>query len=296
MSPATAASREFDVTLPDGRVLHAYEAGDPSGVLVVYHHGTPTSGALRQEWATDAEQKGIRLVGYDRAGYGASSPSPGRTVADIAGDVASLADALEAERFCTWGDSGGGPHSLACAARLGDRVIAAATIASAAPYDGRGLDFLAGMGQDNLDEFGAAVEGAEALRPYLDAQREAFLASTADGLREVFESLLPDVDRDALTGDLAEYLHAAVLDALQHGVEGWLEDDLAFVSPWGFDVASIVVPLLLVQGAQDLMVPLAHGQWLAEHSTAEAWLLPGDGHLSVVTKVPDVHEWLLSHV
>ena len=296
MSPAIATAREFDVTLPDGRTLHAYEAGDPSGALVVYHHGTPTSGLLMHEWAMDAEQKGIRLVGYDRAGYGASSANSRRSVADVVADITALADALGSERFCTWGASGGGPHALACAALLGDRVISAATIASVAPYDAEGLDFLAGMGQDNLDEFGAAVKGSDALRSYLAGEREGLMSSTAEGLREALESLLPDVDRQVLTGDLAEYLHASMVDALRPGVDGWLDDDLAFVSPWGFDVASIDIPLLLLLGEQDLMVPSAHGQWLAAHTDAEARVSSGEGHLSLLVKVPEVHDWLLSNV
>lgn len=295
MTTSLAHVRQFVVDLPDGRSLHAYEAGDPEGRLVVHHHGTPGSGLLRREWAADALARGIRLVGYDRAGYGGSSRHPGRAVGDVAADMVALADCLGVDRFSTWGVSGGGPHTLACAALLPERVTAAASLASVAPYDAPGLDFLAGMGQDNIDEFGAAAEGEAVLRPYLEAQTRDLLATEPETLRDAMQSLLPDVDRQALTGETAEFLHSSMTSGLRHGCDGWLDDDLAFAAPWGFDVGSISRPLLLMQGEQDLMVPFAHGQWLASSlPSAEVRLMADEGHISLVAKVPEVHDWLLS--
>ncbi len=295
-SAAVADVRVFDVPLPDGRTLHGYESGDPDGILVVYHHGTPTSGVQATWWAEDAVKKGIRLVSYDRAGYGGSSRHEGRSVADVAADVAAVADHLGADRFCTWGESGGGPHVLACAALLPERVIAAATIASAAPYDAEGLDFLAGMGEPNVEEFGAALEGESALRPLLDVMRRETLAATPDQLTEVLDSLLPDVDKAVLTGEHAEYLHASFAQSLLLGVDGWLDDDLAFTQNWGFSLAAIRVPVLICQGEEDLMVPFAHGAWLAgQVPGAETMLLPDEGHISLGEKFGEVHDWLLSH-
>jgi len=236
-------------------------------------------------------------VGYDRAGYGSSSRDAGRTVSSVAADIAGLADSLGVERFLTWGVSGGGPHSLACAAMLPDRVIAAATIASVAPYDADGLEFLNGMGQDNVDEFGAAIEGEDALRPYLAEQTSGILASTPENLRDAMESLLPPVDKEALTGEMAELLHSSMSSGLRVSFDGWLDDDLAFVTSWGFDVRSIAVPLLIKQGDQDLMVPFAHGQWLAGAlPSATVRLEPGEGHISLGEKISDVHEWLLAQL
>ncbi|MDX6297383.1 MAG: hypothetical protein QOI51_1240 [Nocardioidaceae bacterium] len=294
MTAALAHVRQFDVTLPDGRDLHAYEGGDPAGALVVYHSGTPMSGLLERDWAADARRRGIRLVGYDRAGYGGSTRRQGRTVADVAGDVAAVADFLGVDRFFTWGVSGGGPHALACAALLGDRVIAAAAVASVAPYDANGLDFLGGMGQDNVDEFGAALEGEQALRPYLTAQTAELLEVSPENLGDAMASVLPPVDKDALTGDAADFLHGTMTSGLRHSCDGWLDDDLAFVSPWGFDVGSIAVPLLVVQGEQDLMVPFAHGRWLAAAiPSATVRLMADEGHLSLFARIPEVHGWLL---
>ncbi len=295
-SAAVADARLFDVRLPDGRTLHAYESGDPDGVLVVYHHGSPTSGVQARSWAEDAAAKGIRFVSYDRAGYGGSSRHEGRSVADVAADIAAVADHLGADRFCTWGESGGGPHVLACAALLPERVMAAATIASAAPYDAEGLDFLAGMGEQNVEEFGAALEGESVLRPLLDVMRREILDATPSQLMAVLESLLPDVDKAVLTGTHAEYLHAAFAQSLLPGVDGWLDDDLAFTRSWDFSLGEIGVPVLICQGEADLMVPFAHGAWLTTQVPgAETMLLPDEGHVSLGEKFGEVHDWLLSH-
>lgn len=276
--------------------MRGYESGDPDGVVVVYHHGTPTSGLQARWWAEDAARKGIRFVSYDRAGYGGSTRHEGRSVADVAADIAAVADYLGADRFYTWGESGGGPHALACAALLPDRVIAAATIASVAPYDAVGLDFLAGMGQANVVEFGAALEGEATLRPLLDEMRDETLGASPASLLEVLDSLLPDVDKAALTGEHAEFLHATFQQSLKPGADGWLDDDLAFTRPWGFALASIGVPVLVCQGEEDLMVPFAHGRWLAgQLPGAETMLLPGEGHLSLGEKFGEVHDWLLAH-
>jgi pimeloyl-ACP methyl ester carboxylesterase len=294
MTAAVAPAREFDVTTTDGRTLHAYEAGDPSGELVVVHHGTPCSGLLAGPWADDARQRGIRLVGFDRAGYGASDRAPGRSVADVAVDTAALADELAVQRFRTWGISGGGPHALACAALLADRVVAAVSLAGVAPYGAEGLDWMAGMGQDNVEEFGAALAGEQPLRAYLAAQREELLASSPATMHEAMASLVPPVDQAVLTGELSEFMHAWMTSGLRADYDGWLDDDLAFTSGWGFEPADIGIPVRVVQGQQDLMVPFAHGQWLAEHMPgAEVVLSADDGHLTLLEDIAATHRWLL---
>jgi pimeloyl-ACP methyl ester carboxylesterase len=295
VSQAVAAARQLDVITPDGRNLHAYEAGDPAGELVIVHHGTPGCGLLAGPWAESASRLGLRLVGFDRAGYGGSQRRAGRSVADAAADTAALADALGVERFRSWGVSGGGPHVLACAALLPERVVAAACLAGVAPYDAAELEWSAGMGQDNLDEFGAAVEGEPALRDYLAAQREGLLESTPDTVQVTMQSLLPPADLAVFTGERAQFLHAWMTSGLLGSYDGWLDDDLAFSRPWGFDLAGISVPVLVVQGEQDLMVPYAHGRWLAEHVPgAVARLSPDDGHLSLLSDIDATHAWLLA--
>jgi pimeloyl-ACP methyl ester carboxylesterase len=288
-------ARDHTIEAPDGRALRVREDGDPRGVPVIAHHGTPGSRLLYQRWVEDATERGIRLIAYDRPGYGGSDRHPGRSVADVAADVEAIADALGLDRILTQGRSGGGPHALACAALLGDRVAAAATLASVAPYDAEGLDFLAGMGEDNVQELGAAVEGAETLGPLLEAYSPHLLAADPGELAEGLKSLLSPPDVAVVNGGLAEELIAVTSEGIHATRDGWLDDDLAFVKPWGFELDSISVPLQLWQGQQDLMVPLGHGDWLAEHIPgADVRLSDDDGHLSIEhLRIGDLHGWLL---
>jgi pimeloyl-ACP methyl ester carboxylesterase len=225
---------------------------------------------------------GLRMVTYSRAGYGASSRHAGRAVADVVGDMEQVLDHVGADRCVTAGWSGGGPHALAMAALRPERTAGALMIASVAPYDAGGLDFLAGMGQQNVEEFGAALEGEAALRPYLDAELPTLREADGPGIVEALSTVLPDVDRALLTDELGEDLAANMHEGLRTGIDGWLDDDLACTRPWGFDLDAITAPTMLWQGTEDLMVPYAHGLWLADHVTGvKAHLLEGEGHLSV---------------
>lgn len=286
--------REHRVDTPDGRVLAVVEAGNPSGAAVVVHNGTPMSRLLYRPNAADAEARGLRLIGYDRPGYGDSTSHPGRKVADAARDVATIADALGIERFATWGISGGGPHALACAAMLPDRVVAAASLAGVAPYGAEGLDWLAGMGEANVTEFTFALKGPEHLEPFLRTERDVMVAGGAEGLVNALRSLLTPVDQAALTGDVAQYMFEAFRLGSEEQLDGWLDDDFAFADDWGFDPARIRVPVLVLQGTEDCFVPFAHGEWLARKiPTAEAHLSVDDGHITLlVRRVGEVHEWL----
>jgi pimeloyl-ACP methyl ester carboxylesterase len=160
--------------------------------------------------------------------------------------------------------------------------MAAATLAGVAPVNAQGLDWLAGMGEENVEEFGAASAGEEQLSSYLQAERAAMLQSSAANLHAALGDLLSDVDREVLSGEFAEYLATSVKAALEHGIAGWLDDDLAFFADWGFDLGAIAVPVTIWQGEQDRFVPSAHGRWLAEHvQGAKARLLAEHGHLSL---------------
>lgn len=280
----------------DGRALCVAEAGDSAGHAVFALHGTPGSRLFWHEVVEDAEKRGIRIVAYDRPGYGRSAPDPGRTVADAADDIAAIADALGIDRYAVYGGSGGGPHALANAVRP-ERVVAVAALASVAPWGAEGLDWLDGMGQDNLDEFGATLAGEEALRRYLDEQREAMLAGTPEAIAETLESLLCPPDRACLTGELARYFHDQIREALRDGVDGWVDDDFVFVRPWGFEFRDISVPVQVWHGSQDQFVPVAHGRWLAERIPgAEEHVYDEDGHLTLqIERIGDVHAWLVSH-
>jgi pimeloyl-ACP methyl ester carboxylesterase len=194
--------------------------------------------------------------------------------------VSAIADELGIDRFFTVGWSGGGPHALACAALLGDRVIAAATLASIAPRDAAGLDWLAGMGEENVQEFGAAESGQ--LIRFLDHMAAEFAHVSPAQIQQAFGDLVSPVDVASLTGEFAQYLSDAVRLAVSRGIWGWLDDDLAIMHDWGFSLGEIARPVTIWQGGQDRMVPFDHGRWLAEHvAGAKAQLLPDEGHLSL---------------
>jgi pimeloyl-ACP methyl ester carboxylesterase len=288
-------TRHHDVTTPDGRTLAVLDAGAPGGPALVTHHGSPAAGRFYRPELESAEARGLRLIAFDRPGFGGSTPNPGRSIADVAADVVAILDALGVDRFATYGSSGGGPHALACAALLPGRCLAAATIAGVAPYDADGLDWVAGMGEGNIVEFGTAREGREPLADHCAADAAAILDTTPEQLADALRPHLSDVDREALTGELAEFLWGALAEGLAPGVDGWVDDDLAFVRPWGFDPTAITVPLLVWQGAHDLMVPPAHGRWLHEHLGAEGGILDDEGHLTLLEhRIGDIHAWLLS--
>jgi pimeloyl-ACP methyl ester carboxylesterase len=199
----------------------------------------------------------------------------------VVADTAAVLASIGAERCLVAGWSGGGPHALACGARL-DAAAAVLVIAGAAPYGAQGLDWMSGMGEENIVEFSAAVHGEAELRSYLDHEREQVKDITAADIVSSLETLLPDVDQAVLTGEFGEDLAASFREAVRTGVEGWLDDDLAFISPWGFGLDEVSVPALIWHGSADLMVPFSHGQWLASRIPgASAHLEEGEGHLSV---------------
>lgn len=280
---------------PGGRKLLVREGGVRGGVPVLIHNGTPGSSVMYEPHLADAETKGIHLISYDRPGYGDSTRNPGRSVADCAADVEAVCDALGLDRICMWGISGGGPHALATAALLPDRVPAAASLASPAPYGADGLDFFAGMGEKNIEEIKVVLESEERHWESLERDRAELLAATPEGLVEAWKTLLGPADLAVTTGRFARYVLDAIRAGIERNLEGWFDDDIVLVTPWGFDLASISVPVLLWQGEQDKFVPFGHGVWLSERIPGvDARLSPDDGHLTLTERrVPEVHDWLL---
>ena len=276
-------TEETDLTLDDGRTLHVYDTGaDHARLSVFWHHGTPNTGAPPEPLFPAAADRGIRWVSHDRPGYGASTPRPGRDVAAVAADVAAIADALGIGTFAVMGHSGGGPHALACAALLPGRVLAVVAGSGPAPFDAEGLDWFAG--RSGAAEVRAAAAGRAAYEQYL---------ATAEWDPEIFTA----ADHAALAGDWAWLGRIAGL-AVSAGPDGMIDDELAYVRPWGFSPGQVSAPVLLFHGGQDRMVPSGHGEWLARHCpAAELWLRPDDGHVSVLEPcaVPAL-DWLVAQV
>jgi pimeloyl-ACP methyl ester carboxylesterase len=284
------------VTRPDGRYIDFLVAGLADGLPLVLHEGTPVGLVLYPPTVQAARIRGLRVILAARPGYEGSTPRPGRRVVDVAGDTAAVLDELGADTFVTAGWSGGGPHALACAAALPGRCLAAASVAGVAPYQAEGLDWLAGMGPENIEEFGAAVQGEAVLTAFLDSAAPMVSTLTGESVAESLGGLVIQADQAVLTGEFADHVAAALRASMNSGIAGWRDDDLAFVKDWGFSLGwespspapADPAPVAVWQGDQDRMVPFAHGQWLAANiQGARAHLMPGDGHLSMTVSAFD---------
>lgn len=279
---------------PDGRSLDLYLAGAADGEVLLFHTGTPTAPIPYAPAVRQMAERGLRYVAFSRAGYGSSSRRPGRSVADVVDDVVTVLDHVGAAQAVTIGWSGGGPHALACAALLPDRIRAAATIGGIAPYPADRLDYLAGMGAENIEEFEAALDGPAALLRFKERNWPIFRAVTGRDVAQAFGDLIDEVDRGSLTGEFAEWTAAMFREGLRESYWGWFDDDMAFVHPWGFELDEIRVPVHVWQGRHDRMVPYAHGQWLAGHvPTAVPHLSDDQGHLSLAV---DSLGWILDEL
>jgi len=270
---------ELELTLDDGRTLRVHDsAAVPGAPTVVWHHGSPHTGALLPPLLSAAADRGIRLVSYARPGYGGSAVLPGRDVAAAARDVEQVAASLGLDGFAVMGASGGGPHALACAALLPDRVTAVVSLAGLAPFSAEPWWF-AGMRSD------AALRAATAGRDARSRHAET----------EVFDpDTFTDADWAALSGAWAS-LGQDAERAGEAGSDGLVDDDVAFVSPWGFDLARVTAPTLVVHGGHDRMVPPAHADRLVRDlRDATAWRRPDDGHVSVLHAYPAALDWVLA--
>jgi pimeloyl-ACP methyl ester carboxylesterase len=272
---------ETDLQLSDGRTLHVYDSG--TGTLPVFwNHGTPNLGAPPAPLFAAAERLGIRWVSFDRPGYGGSSPAPGRTMASVAYDAAAVADELGIDRFAVAGYSGGGSYALGCAATLGDRVSAVATLAAIAPYGVEGLDWFDGMVPSGVASLNAALGG-----------RDAKAAHEASGVEYD-----PEFTKDDLAIFEGEWgwLGSVASHGLDAGPYGLIDDDISYVTPWGCDPTTIKAPMLLLHGEKDRIIPASHGSWLAAHClTAELRLTPEASHFTIFGQADSLLPWLHSH-
>ena len=273
-------SERITVRASDGRKLEV-EHGALEGTPLIFHFGTPCAGRLSDAMLEAGARRGLAHITYSRPGYCSSTRQPGRAVSDCAADVTAIADALGLERFYVAGISGGGPHTLACAALLADRVLAAATIGAIAPQDADGLYWTAGMGEENIEEFGAMEAGEEQLRAYLEAAAAGMVGADGDRMREELGTLVAPADAQALQGAYGDFTALLLSDGVADGIWGWLDDDVAFEKPWGFELAAIDRPVTIWHGAQDMFVPVAHGEWLAARIPGARAVIETDhGHMS----------------
>jgi pimeloyl-ACP methyl ester carboxylesterase len=272
-----------EVNTPDGRTLLVYDTGDAdraTDTALIWHHGTPQTGQPPAPLVPAFDDRGVRCVSYDRPGYGGSAPWQGRDVASAAADVAVIADALGIDKFATIGVSSGGPHALACAALLPGRVTGVVTVAGPAPFTADGLDWFAGMGDAATARMRAGTRGRAAAETHLGSIGFAADTPTMSDLAALVKEWdwLSDIGRQAMV----------------YGLCGAIDDVMSMVTPWGFRPSEVNAPVLIVHGADDLVVPVAHGRWLAQHlSAAKLWLRPGDGHVGVLTACTAALDWLI---
>jgi pimeloyl-ACP methyl ester carboxylesterase len=277
------------VTAGDGRTIAYEEIGDPRGMPVFLLHGTPGSRfSGRHPDPERVVEAGLRVLTYDRPGYGQSTRHRGRSVIDCVADVATIADELGIDRFAVRGGSGGGPHALAVGARLSERVTRVGCDVGVAPYDADDIDFFAGMDPNNVKEFGWAIAGEETLLPELERESRKVLTRVDDDPSKALADFnLSSSDLAVLANPVVQKsLRKSTHEAFANGVWGWVDDDLAFAKPWGFDVAELTVPVEIRYGATDVLVPAGHGEWLAAHIPhADVVVDTEGGHLST----PDEH-------
>ncbi len=277
----------------DRRILAVEERGEPRGTAVFLLHGTPGSRKGPLPRASVLYRLGVRLITYDRPGYGLSDRKAGRSVADVAGDVVDIADALGIDRFGVIGRSGGGPHALACAALLPERATRVAALVPLAPRRAEGLDWFNGMAESNVTEYKAAETGQAAMMRLLSPTVEQIRADPTR-LVPALDHDLPEPDR-TIVADIGIRMMLAdnFAEAVRRSAAGWVDDALAFNSPWGFEPESISVPTLLWHGDEDVFSPADHSRWLARRIPGARVIIErGVAHFGALRALPDVLPWL----
>ncbi len=293
MCPMVEQSGEFRSA--DGRRVVFSRYGPADGHRVLFHYGSPGTRHLGPRMVEAVERHGIQLLVLDRPGYGASTRRPGRRIADVAEDVGLLADMHGWDRFAVWGGSGGGPHALACASLLADRVLRCASVVGPAPYDADGLDWFEGMSPGNVEEFSRALEGEAAYRPLVERlAREAVEATRAGEVSIPTDYELPEADLAALRSRLTDPGHLErTIAAHTDGVDGWIDDCMAMTRPWGFDPATVQLPVSIWYGPDDVLCPRGHAEWLLSRIPgAERHELPHD-HMLEADELDAIYRWLV---
>ncbi|MGV9315159.1 alpha/beta fold hydrolase [Streptomyces sp. NPDC003691] len=281
------------VRMNDGRHLIAELSGDPGGRPVFLLHGTPGSRLGPAPRGMVLYQRGMQLIAYDRPGYGESDRLAGRSVADVAQDVRAIADDLGLERFSVVGRSGGAPHALACAALMPDRVDRTAALVTLAPRDAEGLDWFEGMAASNVDAYTSALDDPTVFTKVFTLRSDEIRRDPIRLLNDLRREL-PDSDR-AVVADagVRSMLLRNYQEALRMSAWGWIDDALAFSSPWGFDPADIDCPVMLWHGEQDVFSPVGHSRWLAERIPGvTAVLEPAAAHFDALHALPGILTWL----
>lgn len=273
--------------------------GASDGYPIFLLHGTPGSSKGPKPRAIVLFRQGVKLICYDRPGYGRSGRSEGRVVADAADDALAIAKALKIDgRFGVVGRSGGGPHALAIAAKLAPLVSSVATLSSLAPYDGPGLDWFEGMNPYNQREYAAVDADTQALLDRLTGWARD-VRHDPRKMIEIIGEELSGVD-ERVVGDVA--LRRLLLDTYRKGVEqgaaGWIDDVRAFRAPWKFQLSDVKCRALIWHGDDDRFSPIEHSELLfreigTEPEHKELRKGRGIGHFGAVEVLPEILSWVV---
>ncbi|MFF0519421.1 alpha/beta hydrolase [Actinomadura nitritigenes] len=278
----------------DGRGLAVEEWGEPAGRPVFLLHGTPGSRLGPIPRPMVLYQLGIRLITFDRPGYGRSDRRIGRAVADVADDVRRIANTLELREFAVLGRSGGGPHALACAALLPGRARRVAALVGLAPAQAEGLDWFEGMAASNTREYLAVRRQGPLVSARLRSVADRIRADPAQYVADLSAELTQSDRRVVSDAGMRRMLLETFAEAFRTSADGWIDDLLAFCAPWGFELGEIVVPTMLWHGANDTFSPAGHSRWLADRiPTSTVVVQPGSAHFGAFDVLPDVLTWLV---
>jgi pimeloyl-ACP methyl ester carboxylesterase len=281
------------VSAADGRRLAVEEWGEPAGYPIFLLHGTPGSRLGPVPRSMVLYQLGIRLISFDRPGYGLSDPASGRVVGDIAADVRQIAGAMRLREFAVLGRSGGGPHALACAALLPDLAKRAAVLVGLAPAHAEGLDWFAGMAPSNTREYIAVRRQGSLVSARLRSVADRIRANPTGHVADFYAQLTPADQRVVADVGMRRLLAETYVEAFRNSADGWIDDLLAFCSPWGFELSDITVPTMLWHGADDTFSPAAHSEWLATRIPTASVIVQSDSaHFAAFDVLPDVLAWL----
>jgi pimeloyl-ACP methyl ester carboxylesterase len=272
-----------------------YNAGAPR--KAIFEYGTPGTRLLAPLLTEAARRAGFELLVIDRPGYGATTRRPGRRVVDVLDDAQAVVHVMDWDRFAVWGGSGGAPHALAIAARLPDRVSACAGVVGLAPYDAAGLDWYAGMSPGNVQEFTAAAAGEAVYRPLVEQlAADALAAVHAGGIQVAEDYELPEADRRALEARRMEDGHLRRMTATyRDGVDGWIDDCIAFTRPWGFELSELAVPVSIGYGVADVLAPRAHAEYLLDAIRGAHRHELAGGHVLSDRDLVTIYDWLADH-
>jgi pimeloyl-ACP methyl ester carboxylesterase len=284
---APDAAEDGTLLLGDGRRLGYAQYGRPDGEPLFYFHGHPGSRLEARFAHAAAAEVGLRVIALDRPGYGLSAFQPGRAITDWPADVAEAADLLRIGRFAVAGASGGGPYALACAWRLPERVIRAAVISGVGPYRVPGIT--RGMRWQNRVGFGWGSRWPPLARALMRSMHRGITSRPGQTIEAIARAMSPADAAVVRRPQVRDLLIADIAEAFRQGIDGAAWDVVLLGRPWGFPLREIQPEVYLWQGEADTLVPPAMGRYQATQiPCCHATLLPGEGHLLIIDRMPDL--------